>query len=117
MTTPTNTEARIISLSDAAGARVREAAASAGVGDGWRLRVEVRPGGCSGFSYDLSLDTESAPGDYLFESAGVGVVVDAESAELLRGSSLVYEDSLQGGGLSVENPNAARTCGCGKSFC
>lgn len=117
MSAAVDTEVAILTLDEGAGKRVRESAASAEMAEGWMLRVEVRPGGCSGFSYDMALDTESAPGDLVFESAGVTVVVDPDSAELLRGASLIYEDTLQGGGLSINNPNAQRTCGCGKSFC
>lgn len=116
MSAAVDTEVAILTLDAGAGQRVRESAANAGMAEGWMLRVEVRPGGCSGFSYDMALDTESAPGDHVFESAGVTVVVDPDSAELLRGASLVYEDTLQGAGLSINNPNAQRTCGCGKSF-
>ena len=115
--TAVDTEVAIISLTETAGARVAEVGAASGIGDGWMLRVEVKSGGCSGFTYDLSLDNEAVEGEHVFESAGVKIVVDADSAELLRGSELIYEDSLQGTGLSVVNPNAQRTCGCGKSFC
>jgi iron-sulfur cluster assembly protein/iron-sulfur cluster insertion protein len=116
MSTAVGTEVAILTLDEAAGQRVRESAVSSGIGEGWMLRVEVRPGGCSGFSYDMALDTERVPDDHVFESAGVTVVVDPDSAELLRGASLIYEDTLQGAGLSINNPNAQRTCGCGKSF-
>ena len=80
------------------------------------LRVAVRPGGCSGFSYEMFFDTEVA-GDDLQTSAGdIKVVVDPSSAALLMGSTLDYKDGLQGAGFSINNPNASRTCGCGQSF-
>ena len=80
------------------------------------LRVAVRPGGCSGFSYEMFFDTDVADDDKLTDHAGVKVVVDSSSAELLQGATLDYKDGLQGAGFAIENPNAQRSCGCGKSF-
>ena len=80
------------------------------------LRVAVRPGGCSGFSYEMFFDTDVAADDNLVDYSGVRVVVDASSAELLQGATLDYKDGLQGAGFAIENPNAQRSCGCGKSF-
>ena len=80
------------------------------------LRVAVKPGGCSGFNYDMFFDSEFADDDVLRDFAGVKVVVDPQSAELLTGSTLDYSDSLQGAGFHITNPNATRTCGCGNSF-
>ncbi len=80
------------------------------------LRVAVRPGGCSGLSYEMFFDTEKA-GDDIVEAYGdVQVVVDPASAEYLTGASLDYKDGLQGAGFTINNPNAQRTCGCGQSF-
>ena len=80
------------------------------------LRVSVKPGGCSGFNYDMFFDSEFADDDILRDYDGVKVVVDAASAELLTGSTLDFSDSLQGAGFHITNPNATRTCGCGNSF-
>ena len=80
------------------------------------LRVAVRPGGCSGFSYEMFFDTDVADDDNLSDYEGVRVVVDASSAELLQGATLDYKDGLQGAGFAIDNPNAQRSCGCGKSF-
>ncbi len=80
------------------------------------LRVAVRPGGCSGFSYEMFFDSDVADDDNLVDNGGVRVVVDASSAELLQGATLDYKDGLQGAGFAIENPNAQRSCGCGKSF-
>jgi iron-sulfur cluster assembly protein/iron-sulfur cluster insertion protein len=80
------------------------------------LRVAVRAGGCSGYSYEMFFDSDVAPDDIVEEYGGVKVVVDAESAELLKGSTLDYTDGLQGAGFHMSNPNATRTCGCGSSF-
>jgi len=83
---------------------------------GLALRVAVRPGGCSGFSYEMFFDGEFADDDTTTEYEGVKVVVDASSAMLLEGATLDYKDGLQETGFSINNPNAQRTCGCGSSF-
>jgi iron-sulfur cluster assembly accessory protein len=80
------------------------------------LRVAVRPGGCSGYSYDMFFDSEIADDDVVREFGAVRVVVDPESAGLIKGSTLDYRDGLQGAGFHITNPNASRTCGCGSSF-
>ena len=86
-----------------------EAAALAG------LRVGVRGGGCSGFQYQLAFD-EQRDGDVVFESRGLKLLVDGESLPFVRGSTIDYEESLQGAGFKVENPNVVAACGCGSSF-
>ena len=81
------------------------------------LRVAVRPGGCSGLSYEMFFDSERAPDDIeQTYGEGVRVVVDPASAEYLSGASLDYKDGLNQAGFSINNPNASRTCGCGSSF-
>ena len=81
------------------------------------LRVAVRPGGCSGLSYEMFFDSEKAPDDIeQTYGEGVRVVVDPASAEYLSGASLDYKDGLQGAGFAINNPNAQRSCGCGQSF-
>ncbi len=81
------------------------------------LRVAVRPGGCSGFSYEMFFDADSAADDVTATvGEGVRVIVDPTSAQLLSGATLDYKDGLQQAGFSIDNPNAQRTCGCGQSF-
>lgn len=80
------------------------------------LRVAVRPGGCSGLSYEMFFDTDIAPDDVQASHRGVTVVIDPASAEHLGGAALDFKDGLQGAGFSIENPNATRSCGCGQSF-
>ena len=79
------------------------------------LRVQIAKGGCSGLQYEMSLDGQRA-GDSIVEKDGVEFLVDGESADYLRGATLDYRDGLTGTGFHIENPNAARTCGCGTSF-
>ena len=80
------------------------------------LRVAVRPGGCSGFSYEMFFDGDVADDDIVKEYAGIKVVTDPASSGMLKGATLDYKDALQGGGFAIDNPNAERTCGCGNSF-
>ena len=80
------------------------------------LRVAVRPGGCSGLSYEMFFDSDVAADDVRSEHRGVTVVIDPASAQHLAGASLDFKDGLQGAGFAIENPNATRSCGCGQSF-
>jgi iron-sulfur cluster assembly protein/iron-sulfur cluster insertion protein len=104
-----------VTLTDIAASKVAELLAQEDV-DGLALRVAVRPGGCSGFSYEMFFDADIAEDDVVREFGTVKVVVDQTSADLLKGSTLDYSDGLQGAGFHVTNPNATRTCGCGSSF-
>jgi iron-sulfur cluster assembly protein len=79
------------------------------------LRVYVTPGGCSGFSYGMGFD-EPAEGDEVIPIGATRLLVDAFSQEYLNGSEVDYVDSLMGGGFTVHNPNAVKTCSCGSSF-
>jgi iron-sulfur cluster assembly protein len=79
------------------------------------LRVGVRGGGCSGFQYQLAFD-EQRDDDVVFESHGLKLLVDDESLPFVRGSTIDYEESLQGAGFKVTNPNVVAACGCGSSF-
>jgi len=105
-----------ITLTDAAAAKVAELLAAEEDAERLSLRVAVKPGGCSGFSYDMFFDTEVADDDLVRTFGAVQVVVDAKSEALLRGSTLDYSDGLQGAGFHITNPNATQTCGCGSSF-
>jgi len=105
----------VITLTDTAASKVKDLIDAEGEPN-LALRVAVRPGGCSGFSYEMFFDTDVSEDDNLTDHHGVRVVVDASSAELLQGATLDYKDGLQGAGFAIENPNAQRSCGCGKSF-
>jgi iron-sulfur cluster assembly protein/iron-sulfur cluster insertion protein len=105
----------VITLTDTAATKVKDLIEAEGEPN-LALRVAVRPGGCSGFSYEMFFDSDVAADDRLTDFSGVKVVVDASSAELLEGATLDYKDGLQGAGFAIENPNAQRSCGCGKSF-
>ena len=105
----------MITLTDEAAAKVKDLIEAEGEPE-LALRVAVRPGGCSGFSYEMFFDTDVATDDVTVEKGGVRVVVDPSSAQLLTDAVLDYKDGLQQAGFSINNPNAQRTCGCGQSF-
>jgi iron-sulfur cluster assembly accessory protein len=110
------TTSQTIVLTDVAAAKVAELIAQEGTAEELALRVAVRPGGCSGYSYEMFFDSEIADDDAESTFGPVKVVVDPVSAPLLVGATLDYKDGLQGAGFSINNPNASRTCGCGNSF-
>jgi iron-sulfur cluster assembly protein/iron-sulfur cluster insertion protein len=105
----------VITLTDAAASKVKELLDAEGE-PSLALRVAVRPGGCSGFSYEMFFDADVATDDEQADYAGVKVLVDPSSAQLLEGATLDYKDGLQQAGFSINNPNATRSCGCGQSF-
>jgi iron-sulfur cluster assembly protein/iron-sulfur cluster insertion protein len=105
----------VITLTDSAASKVKDLIEAEGEPN-LALRVAVRPGGCSGFSYEMFFDSDVADDDNLVDLSGVRVVVDSSSADLLQGATLDYKDGLQGAGFAIDNPNAQRSCGCGKSF-
>lgn len=80
------------------------------------LRVGVRGGGCSGFSYFLEFTESPQEGDRHLESHGVKLFIDKKSYLYLMGTEVDYVDGLAGAGFRFTNPNARRTCGCGESF-
>jgi len=80
------------------------------------LRVFVSPGGCSGLSYGMAFEDNPAEDDIVVEKAGVKLVVDEVSLMYIEGSEIDYVDQLMGGGFTVYNPNAVKSCSCGHSF-
>ena len=104
-----------VSLTESAADHVRSMQADQLENNGKALRVFVEAGGCSGFQYGMTFD-EFRDGDYRAEYFGVGVLVDAVSAEYLQGTIIDYVDSLNDGGFKISNPRARQSCGCGKSF-
>ena len=105
----------VFTLTDAAADKVKSLIEAEDKPD-LALRVAVRPGGCSGLSYEMFFDTDIADDDVRSEHRGVTVIIDPASAEHLGGASLDYKDGLQGAGFSINNPNATRSCGCGQTF-
>lgn len=105
----------MITLTENASEKVKELIETEGEPD-LALRVAVRPGGCSGFSYEMFFDSEINADDKSDHYGTVTVVSDTMSAQLLEGATLDFTDGLMGSGFAIDNPNAQRTCGCGNSF-
>jgi len=80
------------------------------------IRVGVKSGGCSGLEYVLKFDNQKTDADQVFEDNGIKIIVDKKSILYLAGTTLEYSGGLNGKGFVFNNPNAARTCGCGESF-
>ncbi|KAF0910766.1 hypothetical protein E2562_004744 [Oryza meyeriana var. granulata] len=82
------------------------------------LRIGVRQGGCSGMSYTMEFEdrANASPDDSVVQYDGFAIVCDPKSLLFMFGMELDYSDALIGGGFSFQNPNATKTCGCGKSF-
>ena len=99
-------------VTERAYARLSEIGAAA---QGKALRVAVDGGGCSGFQYRIELG-EPEDGDTLLEGAGETVLVDETSMPFLTGATIDFTEELIGARFTVDNPNAASSCGCGVSF-
>ena len=105
----------MITVTDSAVRQLHSLLKANDAAQGKGLRVQVAKGGCSGLQYEMTLD-EQKPGDAVVARDGVEFIIDQESADFLRGSTLDFADGLTGTGFRIVNPNAARTCGCGSSF-
>jgi iron-sulfur cluster assembly protein len=101
----------LVTVTDAAARKVVELRSREGKEEA-RLRLFVKSGGCSGFSYDEKLND----GDRVEDHAGVPVVIDSFSAQYVDGAEIDYVDSLMGSGFAINNPNAVSSCACGSSF-
>jgi iron-sulfur cluster assembly accessory protein len=107
---------QVFSLTDSAVEKVADLISAEEADDALVLRVAVRPGGCSGFSYEMFFDSDVADDDVRSQYGDVTVVIDPASQPLLKGATLDFKDGLQGAGFHITNPNAQRSCGCGQSF-
>ncbi len=103
-------------VAESAKERIAEIRSQGELGADYFVRVSVTSGGCSGLSYNMDFDNESKPNDQVFEDNGVKVVTDLKSFLYLFNSTLEFSGGLEGKGFFFNNPNAARTCGCGESF-
>ena len=106
----------MIKISESAAKKILELKKEDGANDNAMLRVLVKRGGCSGFSYKLEFDESVKDGDKTFECHGASVVIDSKSLLYVLGMNLEYEGGLNGKGFIFSNPNATKTCGCGASF-
>ena len=106
----------MIGLTERAIKEIRRIVDEQNLPDNTVLRVGVKGGGCSGFSYSLGFDDTVQETDQVFEQDGVRVVCDPKSFLYLNGTEVDFEESLMGRGFKFGNPNASKTCGCGESF-
>ncbi len=104
-----------VTISDSAVRRLKELSAEPEHA-GLSLRVAVGGGGCSGFQYSFTFDDQVNDDDRVIEKDGVSVLIDEISWDYLAGSEIGFKEELIGAYFSIENPNAASTCGCGTSF-
>ena len=108
-------QTQTIALTPAAVEFVKRSRAKEGK-EGQALRVGVKAGGCSGFSYFLGFTSERRPNDTVLEYEGLTVYVDPRSLEILSGTEIDYERGLLGAGIQFKNPRVKKSCGCGESF-
>lgn len=106
----------MIAITERAVSEVRRIVSEQKLPEATALRVGVKGGGCSGFSYTLGFDDQVSETDQIYEIEGVRVVCDPKSFLYLNGTQIDFEDNLMGRGFKFGNPNAAKTCGCGESF-
>jgi iron-sulfur cluster assembly protein len=105
-----------ITLTEKAAAQVAKVKAENNIPAGHGLRLGVKGGGCSGLSYVLGFDEKPTEKDRVFTVHGVTVYIDPKSLFYLSGTVLDFSDGLNGKGFVFNNPQAAKTCGCGSSF-
>ncbi len=105
----------IITLTESAANRIKEMMAEQKKEHAY-LRVGIKGGGCTGLTYGMGFDENVQADDEQFETQGIKVVVDSESAPILKGTKIDYKQNMMGGGFTIDNPNAIASCGCGSSF-
>lgn len=103
-------------VAESAKEKIQEIKQREAMSDDYFVRVSVTSGGCSGLSYQMDFDNEKKPNDQVFDDNGIRVVTDLKSFLYLCNTTLEFSGGLNGKGFYFNNPNAARTCGCGESF-
>lgn len=105
-----------ITLSEKAAAEVKKIITEQSLPEGTVLRVSVKGGGCSGFSYGLDFDTNTTEKDRIAEFHGVRLAVEKKFDPYLDGTVVDFYDGLEKRGFVFNNPNVVKSCGCGSSF-
>jgi len=108
--------AEIVTITPRAAEEIRKIKVENTIPESHALRLGVKGGGCSGMSYVLAFDENPKERDSVYQLEGLVVYVDPKSQFYLSGTTLDFSDGLSGRGFVFNNPNAARTCGCGHSF-
>jgi len=114
--TPITEPKPMLSLTDAAVAKVKFFAQTMPDSQGKPLRVFVQGGGCSGFQYGFTFDEAVNEDDTVMNKSGVQLLIDSMSYQYLVGAEIDYKDDINGAQFVIKNPNATTTCGCGSSF-
>lgn len=106
----------VVDITDRAATELKRIIEEQNMPEATALRVGVKGGGCSGFSYTLGFDDSVAETDQVNQTKDVRVVCDPKSFLYLNGTVVDFEDNLMGRGFKFTNPNASKSCGCGESF-
>lgn len=107
-------ELTMVTLTPNAIAKVKSLSANDPQASGKSLRILLEAGGCSGYQYGFVYDNQKE-GDHIISSDGVSVLIDSQSAQLLRGSTIDYKEDFGSEGFAIQNPNVKKSCGCGNS--
>lgn len=106
----------MIVLTQNAANKIKSIYKEANIQENVELRLGIKGGGCSGFTYIMDFDEKPSENDQHFVLNDIKIVVDSKSLVYLAGTELDYTDGFNGSGFVFNNPNAARSCGCGNSF-
>jgi len=106
----------VVTITSRAAQEIRKIKTDNSIPESHALRLGVKGGGCSGMTYVLAFDENARERDAIYHIEGSKVFVDPKSQFYLSGTTLDFSDGLSGRGFVFNNPNAARTCGCGHSF-
>ena len=106
----------MIELTEKSANKLRQVLSEQGVTEDVLLRVGIKAGGCSGFTYVLDLDSKPTKFDKFFESFGIGILCDKKSLLYIKGLILDWNDDLMNRGFVFNNPKAKSSCGCKTSF-
>lgn len=115
MVSTTDTATDTVSITDKASEKVKSLLKEKGAESG-ALRVFVAGGGCSGYQYGMAIAQEVEEDDFVIEQGGVRLLIDPESAPLLKGAEIDYVEDIMKSGFTIFNPNAVKSCACGSSF-
>ncbi len=115
MTFPEATDIKTVTLTQPAADAVREVMTQKNL-EGYALRLFISGGGCSGYQYGLTLDSNIRPEDLIAETDGIKLIIDEVSIKYLQGATVDYIEGMTSSGFKIINPNAASSCGCGQSF-
>lgn len=111
----TKTEKPIVTLTEAAAAKIKAMMSKDGK-EGYALRFGVVTGGCAGLSYEMKFQKSPYENDVAFVQNGLNIIINQESVEFVKGIEIDYVDTLRESGFKYKNPQAKSSCGCGTSF-